>query len=210
MAASKLAGFDRSLTAHTSHSICCTRCTSASKHVNSRDVTCKVPSFACGLAIARLGLSAKSAFPELLSVWPASCGALRGREARPERKMKTSKNTGLWRATIVASLLLGCSKPSEQASKNADPALRKIEPGKISMAYQPIVFGMPVFVAQGQKFFEKNNLVVDAKSFTSANDMINAVVADADMCRSLLLPEIVAYDQLVAKDAGHGPPNLAA
>lgn len=78
------------------------------------------------------------------------------------------------------------------------------------MAYQPIVFGMPVFVAQGQKFFEKNNLVVDAKSFTSANDMINAVVADADMCRSLLLPEIVAYDQLVAKDAGHGPPNLAA
>jgi ABC-type nitrate/sulfonate/bicarbonate transport system substrate-binding protein len=39
------------------------------------------------------------------------------------------------------------------------------------------VFGMPVFVAQEQKYFEKNNLVVDAKSFTSANDMINALVA---------------------------------
>ncbi len=45
------------------------------------------------------------------------------------------------------------------------------------MAYQPIVFGMPVFVAQDQKFFQNNNLVVDAKSFTSANDMINALVA---------------------------------
>jgi ABC-type nitrate/sulfonate/bicarbonate transport system substrate-binding protein len=74
--------------------------------------------------------------------------------------------------------LTGCNKaPTEEPKSDATPTPAKTEPGKISMAYQPIVFGMPVFVAQDQKFFEKNNLIVDAKSFTSANDMINALVA---------------------------------
>src|SRR4028118_1727051 len=48
---------------------------------------------------------------------------------------------------------------------------------QIRMAYQPIVFGLPVFVGNEQKIFEKHNLSVDAKSFTSANDMMNALVA---------------------------------
>src|SRR5688572_14832731 len=48
---------------------------------------------------------------------------------------------------------------------------------QIRMAYQPIVFGLPVFVGNEQKIFEKHNLSVDSKSFTSANDMMNALVA---------------------------------
>lgn len=48
---------------------------------------------------------------------------------------------------------------------------------QIRMAYQPIVFGLPVFVGNEQKIFEKHNLSVEAKSFTSANDMMNALVA---------------------------------
>lgn len=48
----------------------------------------------------------------------------------------------------------------------------------------------------------------DVADSTAAQE--NAMVVDADMCRSLLLPEIVADDQLVTKDAGHGPPNLSA
>jgi NitT/TauT family transport system substrate-binding protein len=47
----------------------------------------------------------------------------------------------------------------------------------VRMAYQPIVFGMPVFVGQEQKLFQKNAVNVEAQSFTSANDMINALVA---------------------------------
>ena len=78
---------------------------------------------------------------------------------------------------LFALVLVGCNKaPKEQPNANGTPPVQS-EPGKIRMAYQPIVFGMPVFVAQEQKYFEKNNLVVDAKSFTSANDMINALVA---------------------------------
>ena len=78
---------------------------------------------------------------------------------------------------LLALVLVGCNKaPKEQPNANGTPPAQS-EPGTIRMAYQPIVFGMPVFVAQEQKYFEKNNLVVDAKSFTSANDMINALVA---------------------------------
>lgn len=36
---------------------------------------------------------------------------------------------------------------------------------------------MPVFVAEEQKLFERHEVKVESKSFTSANDMINALVA---------------------------------
>ena len=78
---------------------------------------------------------------------------------------------------VCALSLVGCNNASKDDQKNTENTPAKSEPGKIRMAYQPIVFGMPVFVAQDQKFFDKNNLTVDAKSFTSANDMINALVA---------------------------------
>jgi ABC-type nitrate/sulfonate/bicarbonate transport system substrate-binding protein len=45
------------------------------------------------------------------------------------------------------------------------------------MAYQPIVFGLPVFYGLEHKVFEKNKIQVDATPFTSANDMLNALIA---------------------------------
>jgi ABC-type nitrate/sulfonate/bicarbonate transport system substrate-binding protein len=45
------------------------------------------------------------------------------------------------------------------------------------MAYQPIVFGLPVFVGLEEKIFEHNHLQVEAMPFTSANDMLNALLA---------------------------------
>jgi ABC-type nitrate/sulfonate/bicarbonate transport system substrate-binding protein len=84
------------------------------------------------------------------------------------------------RLLLLSGVLVfaGCNKSAEDGQKNnAGGTSGETEKGKITMAYQPIVFGMPVFVAQDQKFFDKNGLVVEAKSFTSANDMINALVA---------------------------------
>jgi ABC-type nitrate/sulfonate/bicarbonate transport system substrate-binding protein len=71
--------------------------------------------------------------------------------------------------TIGLSLILlvssGCWKGSNKDN------------GEIRMAYQPIVFGLPVFVGNEQAIFQRHNLSVEAKSFTSANDMMNALVA---------------------------------
>lgn len=86
---------------------------------------------------------------------------------------------------LVSSVLLvcvfalaGCDNGPKESSRSTDTnAPAKTESGKIGMAYQPIVFGMTVFVGQDQKLFEKNGVTVDAKGFTSANDMINALVA---------------------------------
>lgn len=47
----------------------------------------------------------------------------------------------------------------------------------VKIAYQPIVFGMPVFVGEQEGLFQKHGVVAESKSFTSANDMINALVA---------------------------------
>lgn len=47
----------------------------------------------------------------------------------------------------------------------------------VKIAYQPIVFGMPVFVAEQDGLFAKHGVTAETKSFTSANDMINALVA---------------------------------
>ena len=91
--------------------------------------------------------------------------------------MKTTKYVGLFILSCIL-VLTGCndrSKDGKKADRSDAPV--KPEVGRIRMAYQPIVFGMGVFVGQDQKLFDKNGLSVDAKSFTSANDMINALVA---------------------------------
>ena len=47
----------------------------------------------------------------------------------------------------------------------------------VDIAYQPIVFGMPVFVGIEEGIFESENVEVEPHVFTSANDMISALVA---------------------------------
>lgn len=66
---------------------------------------------------------------------------------------------------------------------------------KVRMAYQPIVFGLPVFVGKEQKIFEKHGLEVEDKSFTSANDMLNALVAgQVDMVPGSPLVPVVSLE----------------
>ncbi|MGD0816708.1 MAG: ABC transporter substrate-binding protein [Verrucomicrobiota bacterium] len=68
-------------------------------------------------------------------------------------------------ALVSATLLLtSCSKAPQETTT-------------VRMASQPLIFGLPLYVAQDQGIFAKNDVNVDAKSFTSANDMINALVA---------------------------------
>ena len=87
---------------------------------------------------------------------------------------------------IVLASLTGCwrtNNPNNQGQQ------------QIRMAYQPIVFGLPVFVGNEQKIFEKHNLAVDAKSFTSANDMMNALVAgQVDMVPGAPLVPVLALE----------------
>lgn len=81
-------------------------------------------------------------------------------------------------------ILQGCEKNQNQPQQL-----------QVRMAYQPIVFGMPVFVGQERKIFQNHGLTVDAKSFTSANDMLNALVAgQIDMVPGAPLVPVVALE----------------
>ncbi|MGD9588741.1 MAG: ABC transporter substrate-binding protein [Pyrinomonadaceae bacterium] len=86
---------------------------------------------------------------------------------------------------LVGSVLLlqSCDKPVNQSEV------------KVRMAYQPIVFGLPVFVGEQQKIFQNHGLTVESKSFTSANDMLNALVAhEIDIVPSSPLVPVVALE----------------
>lgn len=52
------------------------------------------------------------------------------------------------------------------------------EPPTIRVAYAPVVLNLPSFVAQDQGMFAKQSVKTDYKVFSSANDMINALVAN--------------------------------
>ncbi|HVX91036.1 MAG TPA: ABC transporter substrate-binding protein [Candidatus Paceibacterota bacterium] len=79
---------------------------------------------------------------------------------------------------VTCSLaFVGCSKTEQSGKAETAAAPAKAESGKVRIAYQPIVFGMPVFVAEQQKYFAAHGVAEESKSFTSANDMINALVA---------------------------------
>lgn len=74
----------------------------------------------------------------------------------------------------VILIVSGCDSTENKGNNVSTPTPSQQQ---IRMAYQPIVFGLPVFVGLEQKIFQKHDLSVEAKSFTSANDMLNALVA---------------------------------
>ena len=47
----------------------------------------------------------------------------------------------------------------------------------VRMAYAPVVLDLPFFLAKDTGVFERNGLKVEARVFTSANDMVNALVS---------------------------------
>jgi ABC-type nitrate/sulfonate/bicarbonate transport system substrate-binding protein len=71
---------------------------------------------------------------------------------------------------LLLTLALGCREqrtPSETTSVKTS----------IRIAHAPVVLNLPIFLAQDRGLFASNSLTADLKVFTSANDMINAVVA---------------------------------
>lgn len=94
----------------------------------------------------------------------------------------------LLNAMVLASLLIvslaGCKSSSPGSAAE-----------QVRMAYQPIVFGLPVFVGMEERIFEKNGLKVDPKPFTSANDMLNALLAgQVDVIPGSPLVPVVALE----------------
>ena len=86
-------------------------------------------------------------------------------------------------ALVPATLLLAsCSKAPQDTTT-------------LRVASQPLVFGLPLFVAQDQGIFATNGVNVDAKSFTSANDMMSALVAgQVDMLPNAPLVPVVSLE----------------
>lgn len=68
-------------------------------------------------------------------------------------------------ALLFVSLFAGCN------SKHSSSTI-------IRVAYAPVVLNVPLYLAQDRGLFQNNDVKVETRVFTSANDMINAVVAD--------------------------------
>lgn len=111
--------------------------------------------------------------------------AMRHANTTQQRRSKLASPAAYLLLLLIPAMLLltGC--------QTTGPADRQ----KVRMAYQPIVFGLPVFVGKEQKIFEKHGVDVEDKSFTSANDMLNALVAgQVDMVPGAPLVPVVALE----------------
>jgi NitT/TauT family transport system substrate-binding protein len=83
-------------------------------------------------------------------------------------------------AVLVAAAAVGIWKSSRRA------------PGEVRIAYPPIIPSLPLFVAEDQHLFEKQNLKVEMLPLSSSNDLVNALVAgQADMLPAVSLIPIV-------------------
>ena len=52
------------------------------------------------------------------------------------------------------------------------------ETAPVRVAYAPVVLDLPFFLGKDTGLFERKGVTIDARVFTSANDMVNALVAD--------------------------------
>ena len=67
-------------------------------------------------------------------------------------------------AVFLAELLGSCKRVPEERAE-------------VRVAYLQIIPSLPVFVAQEQGLFDKENLRLKAIAFSSSNDLVNAMVA---------------------------------
>jgi NitT/TauT family transport system substrate-binding protein len=83
-------------------------------------------------------------------------------------------------AVILAGAAIGVWKSSSKA------------PREVRIAYPPIIPSLPLFVAQEQRLFEKENLTTEMLPLSSSNDLVNALVAgQADMLPAVSFIPIV-------------------
>lgn len=107
-------------------------------------------------------------------------------ETTPQKQRRRFASLALFLLVLLISattMIVGCRRTETSGQQT------------VRMAYQPIVFGLPVFVGKEQKIFEKHGLTVEDKSFTSANDMMNALVAgQIDMVPGAPLVPVVSLE----------------
>src|SRR5450756_3081310 len=82
-------------------------------------------------------------------------------------------------AVSLAGLLASCKRGHEDRAE-------------VRVAYLPIIPSLPVFVAQEQGLFDKENLRLKAIALSSSNDLVNAMVAgQADILPATSLVPII-------------------
>lgn len=88
---------------------------------------------------------------------------------------KASK-TGITRLQLIVSIaILAIVAISLAVVLNRDNSDHQV--AKIRVAYAPVVLNLPAYLAQDKEWFKEAGIEAEFTVFTSANDMINAVVA---------------------------------
>lgn len=75
-------------------------------------------------------------------------------------------------------MLAGCGRSTPETQPSSPVAEKTLVPEKIRVAYAPVVLNIPLYLGLSRGVFQSNGITIDAKVFTSANEMINAVIAD--------------------------------
>ena len=78
----------------------------------------------------------------------------------------------------ITFMLVGCGRSTSESQSSTPVTEKTVIPENIRVAYAPVVLNIPLYLGQNRGVFQSNNITVDAKVFTSANEMINAVIAD--------------------------------
>lgn len=78
----------------------------------------------------------------------------------------------------ITFMLAGCGRSTSESQPSTPVAEKTLVPEKIRVAYAPVVLNIPLYLGQSKGVFQSNGVTIDAKLFTSANEMINAVIAD--------------------------------
>lgn len=109
--------------------------------------------------------------------------------------------TRMWRpylglvSVACLSVLVGCSKQSSREAErtNKSPFDRQLK--RLRVGHLPITAELPIFVAKEMRYFEQAGLDVQLKEFSSANDVMNALMAgQIDIAGVQSYPSIFAVE----------------
>jgi ABC-type nitrate/sulfonate/bicarbonate transport system substrate-binding protein len=78
---------------------------------------------------------------------------------------------------VLGFTFVACDPPSSKKQPDASARAPQAQE-KIRVAYAPVVLNIPLYLGQSRGTFQSNNITLDTKVFTSANEMINAIVAE--------------------------------
>src|SRR4051812_356180 len=76
----------------------------------------------------------------------------------------------------ISFMLAGCGRSTSENKSSTPAAEKTVVSETIRVAYAPVVLNIPLYLGQSRGIFKSNNITIGAKLFTSANEMINAVI----------------------------------